>query len=136
MQVSGRCLCGAVRYRGEAEPQFQGKCYCVDCRRTSATGHAALMAFPLDAIAITGEVREFHAKSDSGNDVVRAFCPTCGTGLYSRNAAMPQLTFLRASTLDDPSLFAPQFVVYASRAPAWDPVSSGVPTFAEGPPRA
>lgn len=135
MRVSGQCLCGAVRYAGDADPHFQVKCYCTDCRKTSAAGHAAMMGFPADAISISGEVKEFHSKADSGADVMRAFCPTCGAGVYARNAAMPQMIFLRASTLDDPNLFAPQLVVYASRAPAWDPVSAGVPAFPEGPPR-
>ena len=133
MQVSGQCLCGALRYRGEGDPKFQVKCYCTDCRRSSAAGHAAMMGFPAEAIQIIGEAKEFHSKADSGSDVCRAFCPTCGSGLYARNAAMPQLIFLRASTLDDPNLFAPQLVVWAARAPAWDPVPQGLPTFAERP---
>jgi hypothetical protein len=135
MRISGQCLCGAVRYGGEAEPHFQVKCYCTDCRKSSAAGHAAMMGFLREAIALSGEVREFHSSADSGTEVVRAFCPACGTGIYSRNAAMPQLIFLRASTLDEPDLFAPQMVVYASRAPSWDPVGRGVPAFAEAPPR-
>jgi hypothetical protein len=135
MQVSGQCLCGAVRYSGATEPHFQVKCYCTDCRKSSAAGHAAMMGFSREAIALSGEVKEFHSKADSGTDVVRAFCPACGTGIYSRNAAMPQLVFLRASTLDEPDLFTPQMVVYASRAPSWDPVDQGIPAFAEGPPR-
>jgi len=135
MHVSGQCLCGGVRYSGDAEPQFQVKCYCTDCRKMSAAAHAAMMGFVKGAIAIKGQVKEYHSKADSGADVTRAFCPTCGAGIYAGNSTMPQLIFLRASTLDDPSLFAPQLVVYASRAPSWDPVTQGVPAFAEAPPR-
>jgi hypothetical protein len=135
MRISGECLCGAVHYAGEADPVFQVKCYCTDCRKTSAAGHAAMIGFPAGTIPVTGDVKEFHSKADSGLAVTRAFCPCCGSGIYSRNAAMPHLIFLRASTLDDPGLFAPQMAVYASRAPTWDPVSEGVPAFAESPPR-
>lgn len=135
MNVSGQCLCGAVRFRAETDPQFQVKCYCIDCRKTSAAGHAAMMGFPREAVVIEGEVREYHSKADSGADVVRGFCPTCGAGVHSKNSSMPHMIFVRASALDEPNLFSPQLVVYASRAPAWDPVSEGVPTFAEGPPR-
>ena len=136
MRVSGQCLCGAVRYGGEAQPQFQVKCYCTDCRKTSAAGHAAMMGFPREAIRISGDMKEYHSKADSGSDVTRAFCPKCGAGVYSANARMPGMIFLRASTLDDPNLFTAQLVVYASRAPGWDPVSQGIPSFAEGPPGA
>src|SRR5260370_24929730 len=133
MKVSGQWLGGAGRYSGEAEPKFQGKCYCTDCRKTSAAGHAAMMGFAADAIRIMGEIKEFASKADSGASVTRAFCPTCGAGICSRNDRMPGLIFLRASTLDDPGLFAPQMIVWAARAPAWDPVNPGVPTFAERP---
>lgn len=134
MKISGQCLCGAVRYQGNAEPRFQVKCYCIDCRKVSAAGHAAMMGFPAAEISIHGATKEYRSKADSGADVCRAFCPTCGAGIYARNAAMPGMIFLRASTLDDPNLFAPQLVVYAARAPAWDPVTPGIPAFAEGPP--
>ena len=40
MRVTGGCLCGAIRFEGEADAQFQAKCYCTDCRKTSAAGHA------------------------------------------------------------------------------------------------
>lgn len=133
MQVSGQCLCGAVRHRGEAEPQFQAKCYCTDCRKTSAAGHAAMMGFAADAIRVTGDVKEFHSRADSGAEVTRAFCPTCGIGIHSRNSKMQELIFLRASTPDDPNLFAPQMIAWAARAPACDPVNPGVPAFAERP---
>jgi len=135
MQVSGQCLCGAVRYQGDAEPAFQVKCYCTDCRRTSAAGHAAMIGLAREAIAVTGEVKEYRSKADSGADVARGFCPDCGAGIYANNERMPHLIVLRASTLDDPNQFVPQLVVYASRAPVWDPVVEGVPTFAEAPPQ-
>ena len=134
MRVSGRCLCGAVHYRGEAEPLFQVKCYCTDCRKVSAAGHAAMVGFAQDLIKVEGRLSEYHSKADSGRAVMRAFCPICGSGVYAKNAAVPHMIFLRASTFDDPNVFQPQMVVYASRAPNWDKVEPGIPAFAEGPP--
>jgi hypothetical protein len=133
MRIGGGCLCGALRFEGDAEPLFQVKCYCTDCRRTSGAGHSAMMGFLDGAIAFTGEAREFHSKADSGNDVIRAFCPVCGSGAYARNGGMPHMIFVRASALDDPSLFSAQMIVWAARAPAWDTVTEGLPTFAFAP---
>jgi len=135
MRVSGGCLCGAVSFVGDAEPQFQVKCYCTDCRRTSGAGHSAMMGFASGAITFTGETREFRSRADSGNDVERAFCPTCGCGIYARNGGMPHMIFVRASALDDPNLFAPQMAVWAERAPTWDAVNAGLPAFALAPTR-
>ena len=134
MKISGGCLCGKVHYRGEAEPVFSVKCYCTDCRKTSGAGHAALMGFPKSAIHIDGPVQGYGSKADSGSDVTRGFCPTCGAGIYSHNTSIPDLLFLRVSTFDDVSVFKPQLAVYASRAPAWDPVSDALPAFALMPP--
>jgi hypothetical protein len=94
-----------------------------------------MMGFRNDTISFEGETKEFCSKADSGNDVVRAFCPTCGSGLYARNGAVPDMIFVRASALDDPNLFSPQMVVWAARAPAWDAVADGLPAFATAPQR-
>ena len=116
MRVTGGGLCRAIWFEGDAEPQFQVTRYCTDCRRTSGAGHAAMMGFTGGAIHVTPAAREFASKADSGNDIVRAFCRDRGSGIYSRNAGKPRLTFPRASALDDPSLFAPQLAVWAARA--------------------
>jgi len=132
--ISGGCLCGAVRYHTDVEAVFSLKCYCTDCRKTSGAGHAAHIGFPKSAVTTGGPVTNYVSKADSGNDVTRAFCPTCGAGVYALLSAMPDLIFLRASTLDDVSLFKPHIAVYASRAPAWDPVGDGLQAFATTPP--
>jgi hypothetical protein len=133
-QISGGCLCGAVRYRAAAAPLISVKCYCADCRRTSGTGHAAHVVMPASAVEVTGTVNTYSNTADSGSKITRAFCPTCGTIVYSLNSSKTGLTMLRASTLDDVGQINPQFSLYATRAPAWDPVSPSLPAFDEMPP--
>jgi len=62
---TGGCLCGAVRYRCDGEPMMAGHCHCEDCRRTSGTGHASLMAVPEASLALTGEVRVYQRAADT-----------------------------------------------------------------------
>lgn len=130
----GRCLCGAIHYECSAEPVVAGHCQCVDCRRTSGSGHSSHMAVPRTALTISGEAAIYEKAADSGNKVSRAFCPRCGSPLYSLNAATPDLVFLRASSLDDLGVFQPQMVVYASRAAAWDRLDQTLQHFDEMPP--
>ena len=113
---------------------YTGHCHCIDCRKTSGTGHASHMGIPADALTVTGDVKFFDAPTDSGNTVSRGFCPTCGSALYSTNSIMPEHVFVRASSLDDPELFVPQFVVYTSRAASWDKMDPSLPAFEEMPP--
>lgn len=133
-QTSGGCLCGAVRYRATAAPLAAVKCYCADCRRTSGTGHAAHVVMPAGAVEMTGPFNTYSSAADSGSTITRAFCPTCGTIVYSLNSSMPDTIHLRGSTLDDVNEISPQFSVYACRAPAWDPVSPQLPAFDKMPP--
>jgi hypothetical protein len=135
---SGGCLCGAIRFTCTAAPQVVGHCHCVDCRKSSGTGHCTHLIVPADAFEVKGLVTFYDRPADSGNVVSRGFCGTCGSPIYSKNAAMPGMVFPRASVLDDPNVVTPQMIVYASRAPAWDhmdPALPAFPTMPEGGPQ-
>jgi hypothetical protein len=133
---SGRCLCGAVRYHSAADPLMAGHCQCEDCRRSSGSAHCTHVSVPAEGFSLTGALTLFDRPADSGNMVSRGFCPVCGSAVLSRNAAFPQLVFVRASSLDDPAVITPAVVVYTSRAPKWDLVDPSLPSFPEMPPHA
>lgn len=129
----GGCLCGAVRFESASDPQVVGHCHCVDCRKSSGTGHCTHIVVPEDGFTVSGEVTFYDRPADSGNLVSRGFCPTCGSAVYSRNSGMPGMVFPRASSLDDPDAVTPQMVIYTSRAAAWDHMDPALPAFAEMP---
>jgi hypothetical protein len=130
----GGCLCGAIRYEITAEPMFAGQCQCLDCQHETGGGHASFMAFPADAVKLTGTPRYYEAKADSGNMVRRGFCATCSSSVIGRSSGMPHMTTISAGSLDDPSVFRPGFVVYTSRGHAWDRVDPALPSFPKIPP--
>lgn len=131
--LTGGCLCGAVRYETMAGPIVTGHCYCEDCRRTSGTAHGTHVMVPEEGFALRVGLRAYDRPADSGNMVSRHFCPTCGSAVFSTNSGMPGFVFLRASSLDDLDAVTPSVVVYASRAPRWDPADPSLPSFAEMP---
>lgn len=133
-ELTGGCLCGVVRYTSSAAPGMVGDCYCVDCRKSSGTSHCTHAVVPADALTVSGEVKFHDRPADSGNMVSRGFCPVCGSAIYSTNSAMPGMAFIRASSLDDPDLIAPQMTVYASRAPQWARLDPAGPVFDTMPP--
>jgi hypothetical protein len=130
---TGGCLCGAVRFKSTADPQLVGHCHCVDCRKSSGTGHCTHLVVPETAFSVTGAVKFYDRAADTGNVVSRGFCGTCGSPIFSRNSAMPGVVFPRASVLDNPEVVKPQMIVYASRAPAWDHMDPALPSFATMP---
>lgn len=133
ISIAGGCLCGAVRFVGRSPVQLAGHCHCIDCRRSSGTGHSTHAVVPDDTLTVTGRVTFYESIADSGNHVSRGFCGTCGSPLLSRNSAIPGMAFLRASAFDDPDLVRPQMTVYASRAPSWDKVDPTLPAFTTMP---
>ena len=51
---TGRCLCGAVRYRYEGEPTTIGLCQCERCQRQSGSAFLIGVIFPKEAVTIGG----------------------------------------------------------------------------------
>ena len=135
MTMTGGCLCGSLRYEAEGEPSAIGKCYCTDCQKESGTGHMTFVGFPAAAIRTSGEARQFVKTGDSGNDVVRLFCPSCGTTIAGYPKILGDVGVIRAGTLDDPSGLVTTFAVYGCSARAWDAPPAGLHVFETLPPR-
>ena len=129
MSFNGRCLCGAVRYSSAGPAVFMGNCYCADCRRESGTGHITAVAVPDPTLHTTGATQDFTKPADSGNAIRNTFCPVCATTLFTHPSALPGLALIRAGTLDDPSVVAPQMNLYTACAPAWDQPAPGLHGF-------
>jgi hypothetical protein len=67
--------------------------------------------------------------AESGSIARREFCGVCGTPLFASSLAKPDLVGVKASSLDDPSWFAPEADVWMASAQPWDPIEPGVPQF-------
>jgi hypothetical protein len=83
--------------------------------------------FPSEAIAVTGEIKEYRTRADSGDTVVHGFCPVCGTPVFTQSETGSQVKGVRAGTLDDPELGKPQKILWVSEAPSWAPFDPAVP---------
>lgn len=127
-KITGGCLCGQVHFEITADPIMGVHCHCLDCQKSSGSGHTEHLLFPKPAAKITGKVSEYKNKADSGNMKTSAFCPTCGSPVYGTSTGMPDMLTVRAGTLDNPDIFRPQMAVYAIRRRSWDHMDSTVPS--------
>ncbi|MCG8546009.1 MAG: GFA family protein [Alphaproteobacteria bacterium] len=118
--LTGGCACGAVRYRANGAVEFAFHCCCRRCQRATGAGHASAFAMPREDIELSGEIKYFAQKADSGYETLSGFCPACGSPISSETARMPERLYLHAATLDDPSIFKPSFVVFEEAAQPWD----------------
>jgi len=130
---SGSCQCGAVRYECAVEAVFTGNCHCRDCQKATGGAYVPVLAVPADALKITGDVKYYDSRADSGDMFSRGFCPNCGARLFGKSSGMPAIIAITAGSLDDPSRFKPAIDFYTSSAQPWDHMNPQLPKFPKQP---
>jgi len=108
-QVTGGCLCGAVRIHASGEPNRVGICHCLDCRKHHGALFHASAIFPEDAVTIEGETRDYAG---------RHFCPRCGSSVFGRSGGEIEVNL---GSLDGPNEFAPPYELWTIRRESWLP---------------
>ena len=79
--LTGRCLCGSIRYETAAPVSPPAFCHCESCRRATGAHVVAWMTVDRQALRWLGHEPRWHASSPG---VVRGFCTGCGTPLTYR----------------------------------------------------
>jgi len=131
---TGGCACGAIRFKITAPFMGVGACHCTDCQKGSGGGPNYAALAPNDAFVVTkGEAKIYVGRADSGAETRRAFCPDCGTPLWSTPAGAP-FTPVKIGALDDSSDLTPALHLYVSSAPSWHLMQEGAPQFPKMPP--
>ncbi|RYE51967.1 MAG: GFA family protein [Rhizobiaceae bacterium] len=96
---TARCLCGGIRLSIKGELQPIQLCYCTQCRRAQGNPFASVIPVKADDVSFdSGEELLQHYESSPGKE--RAFCRQCGSPVYSRRTAMPEMLRLRAGLID------------------------------------
>jgi hypothetical protein len=133
-KLDGRCLCGAITYNSDAEPAFTAICHCRDCQRQSGAAFSIIVGVPKAELQLSGELST-HATvgEDHGRETQRQFCGACGSPILSLSDAMPEIAFIKAGTLDDPSWLQPQLEVWGKSAHPWVAEVEGRPRMERGP---
>ena len=132
-EITGSCLCGAVRYVITSEPMMAGHCHCRACQKASGGAGASAISVPEDAVTITGTVKYYDNPTDSGGVSSKGFCPECGSRLMGKATGMPGLLTISAGSLDDPALFKPTMNIFTASAQPWAPMDPDLAHF-EGMP--
>ena len=125
-ELTGGCLCGAVRYRTPIPKNAPTLCHCASCRR--AAGAHAVGLYTVDrehVVFVAGRPTEYR----SSPKVLRGFCGRCGTALTYWHADWPADLSFTIASLDDPRLTAPADHTWMADAVAWDAPTDGLPQF-------
>jgi len=132
-KLSGRCLCGKIKFSGDTEIKLMANCHCSDCRAATGAAYGTLLFVDADAIQITGTPKAFKHKADSGADMEKLFCPDCGSQLFGRNSNRPKTMSIRAGVLDQTSLVKPSVNVFLDSKIESTPIDSNLKGFPKMP---
>jgi len=130
-EITGGCLCGAVRYTAEAEQAGAIICHCTDCQKFTGAAFAALVPVQKEALTVTGPVKTHTGVGGSGKPVIRSFCTECGSSLFEEPGARPGLAILFAGTFDDPKVVSPVREIFCDDALSFVHVTGDIPRFAK-----
>lgn len=131
--LTGQCLCGAVKFSTYAAPFRTANCFCTDCQQASGSGFATLAFMSKDDVSVTGTYKTYDHEVDSGNVLTKAFCPTCGSQMFSLNPKKPDMIGLRLGSINEKEKIKPEINVYVSSAAPCTLIDMSLPSFDKMP---
>jgi len=132
--LHGSCACGRVRYQLDGELRGAlGHCHCWQCRKHSGASFGTTAAVMTEEFSVVaGE--DLLSSWESSPGIERVFASCCGSPLFKRIAALPQVMGLRLGGLDsDPGRMVEQHIFVGSKVP-WVEIDDGLPQKPGGAP--
>ena len=123
MKIQGSCHCGKITFEGEADPEKAGICHCTDCQ--TSTGSAFRTNVPMlgSEFRMLSGTPAIYVKTtaESGNPRAQAFCPNCGTPIYSTTPGEgpKECYMVRVGTLAQRKQFVPKKQNWFRSAQPW-----------------
>jgi hypothetical protein len=130
--MTGRCLCGGVRFTLDLPLDFLGHCHCRSCRLSHGAPFVTWAAVPFDRFHL--EADETLAWYASSEWIEWGFCRVCGSNLLYRvvkkghpeDAPLDKMYVSAGSLEGDLGLRPTTHVSYEERVP-WLDVHDGLP---------
>ena len=121
MKIDGGCHCGQIRYRADADPKQVEICHCTDCQ--SLSGSAYRTVVPVEAASfelLCGTPKHYAKLAEDGSTRLQAFCPECGSPLYSAPADGEKGYFgIRVGTTNQRDRLVPHNQYWTRSAQSW-----------------
>ena len=126
MEWTGRCLCGAVRYRATEDPIRAVNCHCGMCRRLSGAAFLTHVHFRIGDFTWTkGKPTRYRSSAEAG----RGFCNQCGSTLTMYETVLDDRVQVTLGSLDRPENARPDDHVWTEEQLAWLHIDDDLPRF-------
>ena len=136
MKVHGSCHCGFIAFEAEADPDKVSICHCTDCQ--ASTGSTFRTNVPVAGASLkmlSGEPTIYvKTTAESGNPRAQAFCPKCGSPIYSTTpgAGVQAFYMLRVGILRERDQLAPKRQNWFRSAQPWLAALTSLPSNEKG----
>jgi hypothetical protein len=133
-ELTGGCLCGAVRYVLRAGLRLNPyACHCTDCQSRTGSAFSEHMLFAEADIELTGELDVGEYDQPSGAHSRIFGCARCKARIHAINSSRPGMASLRCGTLDASASFVPAAHVWVKSKQPWISLPDGAKTMDEQP---
>ena len=120
MKIEGRCHCGQITYEAVVNPDKVAICHCTDCQMLTGSAYRANIQAPAQTFALrTGQPKIYIKTADSGTKRAHAFCPDCGTPIYSSAITNPPTYSLRVGGIKQRAELRPTRQIWCRSALPW-----------------
>jgi hypothetical protein len=120
MKVAGSCHCGEITFEAEIDPDAVRLCHCTDCQTLTGSAYRVNVQTPVGGFDLrSGSPKIYIKTSESGNRRAHAFCPNCGTPIYSTDLQEPRAYGIRVGTLKQRGELPPKRQIWYRSALPW-----------------
>jgi hypothetical protein len=138
MKIHGSCSCGSITFEAEADPDRVAICHCTDCQSSTGTAFRTNVPVAGSSLKMLSGTPTVYIKktADTGNPRAQAFCPTCGSPIYSTTPGDgPQEVYvLRVGVLRERDQLSPKTQNWARSARSWVKDIGALPRNEKGAP--
>lgn len=121
--LTGRCYCGATRFRADADPVTVAYCHCSDCRRWTGAPVATFAALPLQSLTLSPDP----GSRSAVQGVERWNCPDCGSPLAARFSYLPDQIYVPIGIIDQAGDLPPALHCHADNRLPWLHLADDLP---------
>jgi hypothetical protein len=123
MKIHASCSCGFITFEAEADPEKVAICHCTDCQTSTGTAFRTNVPVAGNTFKLLSGTPSIYIKTtaESGNPRAQAFCPRCGTPVYSTTPGDgPKAAYMvRIGILRERDQLAPKVQNWARSAQPW-----------------
>jgi hypothetical protein len=135
MKIDGECHCGRVTYEAEIDPGKVVICHCTDCQTLSGSAFRTVVFTRVGTFKLrSGELKIYVKTGESGSERPQAFCPECGTPIYSTTVADdPKSHAIRLGTVRQRDQLVPGTQLWFRSAQHWVREIASIPKIEKQP---